>query len=340
MKVDYHVHLEEGPYSFKWLERTSQTIHTFSYPAESRHTIKWMKDTLSKLNDRVHKGAYDSSWLDLYLESAKRKGIREVGIVDHLYRFTDSRKYFETYMVLDESPIGQLQNQWLGQVMTERMDHFFEAVSAAKEKWEKQGILLRVGIEADYFENSENELKELLSCHDWDYINGSVHFLHGWGFDNPQMKDRFEKYDLNELYQHFFRIVEKGIRSGLFDFMSHLDNLKVFGYRPHEESLIPSYKRIVKALKEMDVATEVNAGLYYRFPVKEMCPSKTFLNLLLEENVPVTLSSDAHFPDDLGAYASENAAMLVEKGIREIATFKKRERIMKPLRLLSEISTS
>ena len=26
MIIDYHVHLEEGPYSFRWLERTSKAI--------------------------------------------------------------------------------------------------------------------------------------------------------------------------------------------------------------------------------------------------------------------------------------------------------------------------
>ena len=29
MTIDYHVHLEEGPYSFRWLERTSQALEFF-----------------------------------------------------------------------------------------------------------------------------------------------------------------------------------------------------------------------------------------------------------------------------------------------------------------------
>ena len=29
MIIDYHVHLEEGPYSFQWLERTSKAIEHF-----------------------------------------------------------------------------------------------------------------------------------------------------------------------------------------------------------------------------------------------------------------------------------------------------------------------
>ena len=37
------------------------------------------------------------------------------------------------------------------------------------------------------------------------------------------------------------------------------------------------YKRIADALVETNTATEVNAGLYYRYPVKEMCPGPSFL---------------------------------------------------------------
>lgn len=30
MTIDYHVHLEEGPYSSRWLERTSQALEFFN----------------------------------------------------------------------------------------------------------------------------------------------------------------------------------------------------------------------------------------------------------------------------------------------------------------------
>ena len=38
-------------------------------------------------------------------------------------------------------------------------------------------------------------------------------------------------YDLKVLYEQFFTTVEKAIRSELFDFVAHLDNLKVFNFQ-------------------------------------------------------------------------------------------------------------
>ena len=40
MTIDYHVHLEEGPYSFHWFERTSQAIDHFISLDESEKGSK------------------------------------------------------------------------------------------------------------------------------------------------------------------------------------------------------------------------------------------------------------------------------------------------------------
>ncbi|WP_053367731.1 histidinol phosphate phosphatase domain-containing protein [Bacillus sp. FJAT-27245] len=331
-KVDYHLHLEEGPYSLNWLNRTNIALDYFAPLTEQRHSLEWLKKSLDRLADRLQKGSYDPAWLDLYLQEAKRKGLSEVGIVDHLYRFHETRAYFEQHMDICDTELGNLQRTWLNQVMTESMEDFVRTISGAKERWAAEGITLRLGIEADYFPGGEEELAGLLSRFEWDYVIGSVHFFNGWGFDNPETQHLFANYDLEELYSNFFAVVEKAIRSGLFNFVAHLDNLKVFNYRPDESVLLRHYERIGRALLETDTATEINAGLYYRYPVKEMCPSPKFLEILANMGVAITTSSDSHFPDDIGNYVDMNTKHLLELGVGEIATFEKRKRIMKPIR--------
>jgi histidinol-phosphatase (PHP family) len=338
MKVDYHLHLEEGPYSFRWLDRTNQAIEHFHPLSEQKHTYEWLNNSMERLSNRVKKGSYDSTWIDLYLIEAKRKGLREVGIVDHLYRFKETRAYFEKYVDISHSELGNKQRNWLNQVMTESMADFVTAITEAKKRWAAEGITLRLGIEADYFPGGENELTNLLGSYEWDFVIGSVHFMNGWGFDNPETQHLFLKYDLNCLYQDFFNVVEKAIRSKLFNFVAHLDNLKVFNFRPDESLLLHHYEKIAVALIETDTATEINAGLFYRYPVKEMCPSPKFLDVLINKGVSFTTSSDSHFPDDIGAFVDLNTEILLNKGIIEIATFEKRKRIMKPLGEVREIT--
>lgn len=332
MKIDYHIHLEEGPYSLRWLDRTNRAMHYFETgQTATKHTKEWLSNRLEKLTHRVRNGSYDAKWLDLYLQRAKQLGLKEVGIVDHLYRFTETRAYFEKHIDISHSDVGQKQYTWLNQVMTESMAHFVQLIEDAKPKWAKEGVQLKLGMEADYFSGSEEMLASLLAEYDWDYIIGSTHFIHGWGFDNPDTQDRFEEYDLFSLYADFFAEVKKSIQSGLFDVIAHLDNLKVFKKRPDEQLLLPFYEDIAKTLVETDTATEVNAGLYYRYPIQEMCPSPLFLSVLVNHGVKFITSSDAHFPDDLGAYIEDNTNTLREKGVQQVCTFHQRKRTLQLL---------
>ena len=333
MKVDYHIHLEEGPYSLSFVEKTLKALAHFDSDSQEEkvHSKKWLEKSIEIISRRLDEGEYSKWWLDFYLQEALNKGITEVGIVDHLYRFQETRDYFTKYMDVTSSEVGIKQAKWLDQVMVRSLDQFVQFIQSQKEEWASKGVKLKLGIEADYFVGGEAELETLLEGYDFDYIIGSVHFHKGWGFDNPELQHKFLEHDLLQLYKEHFETVKRAAESKLFDFIAHLDNMKVFNYRPNEADLRQIYHEVAIALIENDVATEINPGLFYRYPVKEMCPSPHFLDLLVLEGVKFTMSSDSHFPNDLGIYSDQIRKMLLEKGIKEIATFDKRQRMMKSL---------
>lgn len=326
MKIDFHLHLEEGPYSPRWLQRTMESLTAMTDSSEQIHTQAWMQESFGLLERRMAGGAFTSEWLDLYLKQAKQRGIHTVGIVDHLYRFTKYKAYYEKHMLLDDTLIGRLQREWLDQVCMADSDHFVACIQAQKEKWQREGVQLRLGIEADYFPGCEQELAGILKEQPYDYVIGSVHFVDGWGFDNPATQTYFEQFDLEVLYARFFEIVGQAVSSRLFDIVAHLDNLKAFNYRPDEQRLLPMYEKIADLLIAHDTATEINAGMVYRYPIREMCPSPAFLAVLAAKGVLFTTSTDAHFPDDLGGYTDQQLEMLKQAGGREIVTFQNRRR--------------
>ncbi|MHA6528778.1 histidinol phosphate phosphatase domain-containing protein [Paenibacillus sp. BAC0078] len=326
MKVDFHLHLEEGPYSPRWLQRTLESLTAMADSGKKEHTLAWMQESFRLLERRIADGAYSDEWLDLYLKQAKERGMHTVGIVDHLYRFKKYKAYSEKHMLLDNSPIGRLQREWLEQVCIADVEEFTACIQSQKMKWRQEGIELRLGIEADYFPGCEQELSRILEEQPYDYVIGSVHFVDGWGFDNPATQKHFEQFDLEALYTRFFELVGGAISSRLFDIVAHLDNLKAFNYRPDEQQLLPMYERIADLLVEHDTATEINAGMLYRYPIQEMCPSPAFLAVLAAKGVLFTTSTDAHFPDDLGCYADQQVELLKQAGIREIVTFQNRRR--------------
>jgi Histidinol phosphatase and related hydrolases of the PHP family len=326
MKVDFHFHLEEGPYSYRWLQRTAIALEAAVPSAGEKscehHTLPWIINMVDRLHDRLAKGCFTEEWLSAYLRLGRERGIEKFGVVDHLYRFTEFRPYYERHMLLDDSEIGKLQRKWLDSVCIGSIRDFIRPVRMLQES----GAPLALGVEADYFEGGEAELKELLSEYDLDYVIGSVHFVDGWGFDNPDTQHYFERHDLMELYRRFFGLVKKAASSGLFDIIAHPDNLKVFNYRPEESKLVNLYDEVARTLKEADVASEINTGLAYRYPVKEMCPSPLFLKKLFEHGVPITLSSDSHFPDDIGTMLDEAVQLAKDAGYEEVVCYQNRRR--------------
>ena len=90
------------------------------------------------------------------------------------------------------------------------------------------------------------------------------------------------------------------------------------------------YDLAMDGIAESDVAIDVStAGL--RKPVSEIYPAPPFLEMCLEAGRPVTLSSDAHEPNDLAYRYEEAVEMLQQVGVTEIAVYERRERRMEPL---------
>lgn len=331
VKVDLHFHLEEGPYSLRWLSRTLQGLSS-TEPRPSRmlghHTLSYAEEMAELLSRRMRQGCYSEEWLDRYLTTGRSRGIQEFGVVDHLYRFRECRPYYEKHMLLDDSPIGKLQRTWLDQVCVASLGDFAGFVTEAK----KSRPDLALGIEADFFPGGEAELGELLAQCDWDYVIGSVHFLNGWGFDNPEARHEFDGRDPVQTYAAYYELLSQACASGLFHIIAHPDNLKVFGFRPDDEKeLLPYYRKTAETMVQCGVITEINTGLAYRYPVAENCPSPLFLSVLAEYGVPLTLSSDAHFPDDIGTLLDTALADAVDLGYTELAVFRNGKRRMVPI---------
>ena len=75
-----------------------------------------------------------------------------------------------------------------------------------------------------------------------------------------------------------------------------------------------------------DVVIELSsAGL--RKPIAEMYPSPALLRRLVEAGVPVTFSSDAHAPAEVGWGYDRTVAEAIRCGVREYVTFEKRRAI-------------
>ncbi|MGB2709884.1 MAG: histidinol-phosphatase [Conexibacter sp.] len=247
---------------------------------------------------------------DIYRTAAGERGIAELGVSEHVYRFRQA--------------LDVWQHPFWRENAVDDLDAYCEFV---------RGEGLRLGVEADYVPGREDRMASLLDAREWDYVVGSVHFVGDEAVDHPDWdiwSTTFESPD--KVWRRYFELLAEAARSGMFDILAHPDLVKVWGPdRPRPDGdLRRFYEPAVEAIAESGIAVEVStAGL--RKPVGERYPAVSFLQLCLEAAAPIALSSDAHVPEHLGWEYESTVGWLAEQGARELCVFERRARRLEPI---------
>lgn len=203
-----------------------------------------------------------------------------------------------------------------------QIDEYENSVLFLQEKY-KDKIDIKLAYEVDFIDKYTNE--EIVK-RDIDYSIGSVHFVNEWGFDNPSFIGNYKNYDIDELYALYFLAIENMAKSNLFNIVGHLDLIKVFNKRSNKDIRILA-KNAIKAIKEANMVVEINtAGL--RKPIKEQYPCNYLLELIYEEGINITFSSDAHKTKDVGTGLIQAKKTAKDIGFNKCAYFHKKEMIL------------
>ena len=191
-----------------------------------------------------------------------------------------------------------------------------------REKY-KNDIKILLAYEVDFMLNPNFIEKEILEAN-VDYLIGSVHFLDGWGFDNPQYIGNFHTKNIDKIWEDYFDTISLAAKSGYFDIIGHLDLIKIFNYLP-KKNILQIAKKAMKDIKNSNIAIEINsAGL--RKPIKEQYPSKELLQLAFEFDIPITFGSDAHSKLQVGQGYEKVKQIALDIGYTTCLTFEKRDR--------------
>jgi histidinol-phosphatase (PHP family) len=243
-----------------------------------------------------------------YRQAAEEHGISELGVSEHLYRF--------------QQALDVWRHPFWERYAHDDLDAYCQFVREQTD--------LRLGVEADFVPAAEDRMANLLEAHDFDYVIGSVHFIRDHAVD----MDDYSVWDTGrgaeEIWTRYFETVGEAARSGLFDILAHPDLVKVWG-PAHPERPLPEgdlrryYELAMDGIAESGIAVEVStAGLRKR--AKELYPAPAFLQMCLEAGNPVTLSSDAHRPEDIGGDYEAALELLESMGVGELCVFERRAR--------------
>lgn len=240
-----------------------------------------------------------------YLDAGAAAGVATLCFTDHLPLPEDTPHALEYAM-----PAGQFP------------EYVWDIRTLAAESAAVAGPEVLLGVEADWIDGRQDEIRRMTKEHPLDLVLGSVHFIDGWAFDDPDLTDRYAEWDIANLWDRYFATLAEAAHSGLFDVMAHPDLVKKFGFLP-EADPAEWYERTAEVFADSGVAYEVNtAGL--RKPCAELYPAAGLLRAAVRRGVPVTCGSDAHKPDEVGAGMDQARKALLAAGYRSMVVFRGR----------------
>jgi len=253
--------------------------------------------------------------VDRYRAAAEEQGVTELGVSEHVYRFTAALDVWR-------HPLWR-------QFAHDDIDEYCAFV--------REQVDLRLGIEADFVPGVEDRMANLLGARDFDYVVGSVHFLGDHALDMDDYDVWTSGRSPEQIWRAYFIALGEAARSGLFDILAHPDLVKVWGSthpgRPTPDGDLRRYYELaIDGIAESGIAVEVStAGL--RKAANEIYPAPAFLQMCLEAGVAVALSSDAHHPRDVGSGYEHALGLLGSLGVRELCVFERRKRRLQPITL-------
>ncbi len=204
----------------------------------------------------------------------------------------------------------------------EQMEQYENSILNLKEEY-RDKINLLLAYEVDFF---TGHIDDRVLKSNTDYLIGSVHFIQKWGFDNPEFIGQYKSRDIDKIWEEYFEAIEALAKSRLFNIVGHIDLIKIFNFLPKKDIRLVALKA-VKEIKKADMVVEINAA-GHRKPIKEAYPSPSIMELLSEHDIPITFSSDAHTPEQVGFKQKEIHALAKSYGYDKCAVFIQKERIM------------
>lgn len=267
-------------------------------------------------------GSYDLNWVQGFFDAARERGIDEIGIAEHSHGFAEFKDLYYEELILDESPVGQYQRQWLSEnKFRYRLNDYFAFMTELKQR----GYPVKIGIEVCNFRN-QAAVRKILDQYQFDYIIGSIHFLRGWGYDFEKIKFVWNEHKLPDIYEWYAEAVTDLCASGLYDILGHPFNIRLYQYFP-DFNVQPILERVASALSRARMAIDINTGTLYRYPVKEISPYPDFMRTAKRYGLPIILSSDAHRPEDCGRYIDQAEGYAKSFGYDEVLVFSNRESV-------------
>ncbi len=188
-------------------------------------------------------------------------------------------------------------------------------------------ITIRTGMEFGVQTHTIPQFEALFARYPFDFIILSIHQVEDKEFWTQDFQRGRSQKEYNERYYQEMLDVVKAYKN--YSVLGHMDLIKRYdeaGIYPFGE-VEPMIREILKVVVADGKGIELNTS-FHRYGLAEPMPSMDIFRLYRELGGEiVTIGSDSHKPEHLGAYIGEGKEILKEAGFARFCTFEN----MKPV---------
>ncbi|MGB9586977.1 MAG: histidinol-phosphatase HisJ family protein [Armatimonadota bacterium] len=223
------------------------------------------------------------------------------------------------------SPANKLES-W--SMPLDALDAYVESVQKAAGH-AGDSTIVRLGLEADYFPETAEELRRIIASYPFDYVIGSVHRLDGFPIDDVA-EDwlPLTEAEKNDIIRRYWVRVKEMAQSQMFDIAGHIDLVKKFDVWPTID-ISKEISAALDAIADAGMSFELNTSGWYK-PCREAYPSHGIVRGCLQRGIPVLISADAHKPQDLIRAYDRAERLLIEVGYTEAVSYAGRQMVFHP----------
>jgi len=173
-----------------------------------------------------------------------------------------------------------------------------------------------------------------------DYIIGGVHLLKHpekpdlWFIDGPRqetyddgLKTIFDG-DIKLAVKTYWRQIRQMVSTQNFNIVAHLDKIKMHNknrfFTEDEHWYQEELNETLQLIAQKGLIVEVNTRGIYKGRSDELFPGVGALKKILDFNIPITLNSDAHKPEELSSYFDEARGFLKKIGFTKLMLITKK----------------
>jgi histidinol-phosphatase (PHP family) len=210
------------------------------------------------------------------------------------------------------------------------LDAYLADIEAAQQQY--PGLEIYKGLEIDFI---PGVIAPTTFRHQLDYTIGSIHFVDEFADGRRWEIDGLHSFFLEGLEAIFHNNIQAAVTRYLAltremiqtarpDVVGHLDKIKIQNTGNKFFSETDAWYR-QEVMHTLDVIAasgavlEVNTRGIYQKKSTTTYPGPWILEQAFEKHIPVTISSDAHHPNDLTNQFSETATLLADIGYRHLA---------------------